>query len=257
MIGDRTFQHTSIVCRLPDTTDAIIRPVSELHKAAELRESQGLGRLHTSGWMEDALAFTEGRKSDGEQACVNVLVIPEDFRKDQYILKPLFNRLFRSIGRSSTRVQVCQDPLLGGVREALKPGLLAEIVERYGGMTDIFILCVDRDGEAGRRQRLDQIEAEMGNGRAFLAENAWEELETWVLAGLDLLSGWTWADVRAEIHVKERFFDVLARARGIADGPGGGRKDWGNRRHDGSRAIRQKCVEDFDSLARRIELAAS
>ena len=67
MIGDRTFQHTSIVCRLPDTTDAIIRPVSELHKAAELRESQGLGRLHTSGWMEDALAFTEGRKSDGEQ----------------------------------------------------------------------------------------------------------------------------------------------------------------------------------------------
>ena len=67
MIGDRTFQHTSVVCRLPDTTDAIIRPVSELHKAAELRQSQGLGRLHTSGWMEDALAFTEGRKNDGEQ----------------------------------------------------------------------------------------------------------------------------------------------------------------------------------------------
>ena len=67
MIGDRTFQHTSIVCRLPDTTDAIIRPISELHKAAELRQSQGLGRLHTSGWMEDALAFTEGRKNDGEK----------------------------------------------------------------------------------------------------------------------------------------------------------------------------------------------
>ena len=67
MIGDRTFQHASIVCRLPDTADAIIRPVSELPKAAELRESQGMGRLHTSGWMEDALAFTEGRKSDDEQ----------------------------------------------------------------------------------------------------------------------------------------------------------------------------------------------
>ena len=67
MIGDRTFQHTSIVCRLPDTTDAIIRPVSELHRAAELRESQGLARLHTTGWMEDALAFTEGRRNDDEQ----------------------------------------------------------------------------------------------------------------------------------------------------------------------------------------------
>lgn len=88
---------------------------------------------------------------------MNVLVIPEDFRKDQYILKPLFDRLFRSIGRSSAQVQVCQDPLLGGVREALKLELLAEIVERYGGMTDLFILCVDRDGEKARRQRLDQI----------------------------------------------------------------------------------------------------
>ena len=67
MIGDRTFQHTSIVCRLPDTTDAIIRPVSELHKATELRESQGLGRLHTAGWMEDALAFTEGRRDEDER----------------------------------------------------------------------------------------------------------------------------------------------------------------------------------------------
>ena len=27
-------------------------------------------------------------------------------------------------------------------------------------MADCFILCVDRDGEVGRRERLDQIEAE-------------------------------------------------------------------------------------------------
>ena len=67
MIGDGTFEHTSVVCRLPDTTDAIIRPLSTLHTAAELRESQGLGRLHTSGWMEDALAFTGGRRNDDEQ----------------------------------------------------------------------------------------------------------------------------------------------------------------------------------------------
>ena len=67
MIGDRTFEHTSVVCRLPDTADAIIRPVSALHNATKLRDSQGLGRLHTSGWMEDALAFTESRKNDDEQ----------------------------------------------------------------------------------------------------------------------------------------------------------------------------------------------
>ena len=184
---------------------------------------------------------------------MNVLIIPEDFRKDQYILKPLFDRLFQSIGRSSAQVQVCQDPLLGGVREALKPDLLAEIVDRYRGMTDLFILCVDRDGEKGRRQRLDQIEAEMGSGRRFLAENAWEELETWALAGLDLLSGWSWTEVRAEVHVKEQYFDVLAQERGVADGPGGGRKRLGEEAARRVSVIRQKCIEDFDSLARRIE----
>ena len=57
MIGDDTFDNTSVVCRLPDTDDAVIRPVRGLPDSEELRRSQGLGRLHASGWLEDALAF--------------------------------------------------------------------------------------------------------------------------------------------------------------------------------------------------------
>ena len=64
MMSDRTFADTSIVCRLPGATEAIIRPVSEIPQAAELRKSQELGRLLADGWMEDALAFTRNR--DGE-----------------------------------------------------------------------------------------------------------------------------------------------------------------------------------------------
>ena len=30
---------------------------------------------------------------------MNVLIIPEDLRKDEYILKPIFRRLFRSVSR--------------------------------------------------------------------------------------------------------------------------------------------------------------
>ena len=30
---------------------------------------------------------------------MRILIIPEDFRKDQYMLKPIFDRLFRSIGK--------------------------------------------------------------------------------------------------------------------------------------------------------------
>ena len=59
VMNDNTFENTSVVCRLEDTSDAIIRPVAELSNVRELRQDQGLGRLHESGWMEDALFFTE------------------------------------------------------------------------------------------------------------------------------------------------------------------------------------------------------
>ena len=187
---------------------------------------------------------------------MNVLVIPEDFRKDQYLLGPLFKRLFATIGRGSANVRVCRDPLLGGVGEALKFARIREVIKQHSGMTDLFILCVDRDGVRGRRTRLDQIEAKFGNGCSFLAENAWEEIETWTLAGLRLPRNWNWADVRAEVHVKERYFDVLARERGVGDGPGGGRRALGEEAASNVgriRRIRQRCPEDFNALARRIE----
>ena len=184
---------------------------------------------------------------------MNILVIPEDFRNDQYILKPLLQRLFADMGRPRAKVKVCHDPLLGGVGEALKSERIQDIVDQYKGMTDIFILCIDRDGNKGRRQRLDQIEGEFGNGFAFLAENAWEEVETWLLAGLDLPPDWRWADVRREVSVKERYFGELARIRKVANGPGGGRVKLAAEATRKIPAIRQKCPEDFDALAQRLE----
>ncbi len=184
---------------------------------------------------------------------MNILIIPEDFRKDQYILKPLFSRLLRSIGKPRVRVDVCRDPLLGGVGEALKRERIAEVVEKHGGMTNIFILCIDRDGDTNRRQRLNHIEEEFGNTRIFLAENAWEEIETWVLAGLDLPRDWQWSDVRAEIQVKETYFEPLVARHNLSDAPGGGRKPLGEEASRRIGAIRQKCREDFDALAQRLE----
>ena len=184
---------------------------------------------------------------------MRVLIVPEDFRKDQYLLKPLFARLFRSLRKQTVRVTVCQDPRLGGVVEALKQERLAGIVERYRGMTDVFILCVDRDGDVNRRQVLDEIEKRFNRELVFLAENAWEELEAWTLAGLELPDDWRWSDVRAAVDVKERYFDELARRRGLADAPGGGRKRLGEEAAQRIDAIRRKCPEDFDNLAGRIE----
>lgn len=184
---------------------------------------------------------------------MRILLVPEDFRNDQYILRPLFQRLLRKLGKPRAKVVVCGDPLLGGVGEALKRERLAEIVERYDGMIDLFVLCVDRDGNPHRRSRLNDIEAEFG--KHFLAENAWEELETWVLAGLDLPRAWMWSEVRAEVSVKERYFEPLARKRGLANHPGGGRKPLGEESARRVDAIRQRCPEDFGVLADRVAAA--
>lgn len=183
---------------------------------------------------------------------MNVLIIPEDFRKDQFILKPLFCGLFRAIGKPRARVVVCKDPLLRGIGKALKSECIEDIVSRYR-MTAIFILCVDRDGDKNRHQRLKDLEKEFGTARTFFAENAWEELETWLLAGVDLPEDWRWQDVRAEISVKERYFKPLALERGVTDTPDGGRKVLGNEAARKIPTIRQKCPEDFDALARRLE----
>ena len=58
-MGDRTFENTSVVCRLPDTDNAIIRPLRDIPNARGLRKEQGMGRLLEGGWMETALDFTE------------------------------------------------------------------------------------------------------------------------------------------------------------------------------------------------------
>ena len=65
-INDTTFKNTSVLSRLEDTEDTIIRSLDSLHNARELRESQGLGRLHSTGWMEDILNLEAWRIKDEE-----------------------------------------------------------------------------------------------------------------------------------------------------------------------------------------------
>lgn len=89
---------------------------------------------------------------------MNILIIPEDFRKDQYILRPVVKAILSYLKKPNANVRVCQDPLLGGISQALQWRNIAQIIEMYDGMVDIFLLLVDRDGQPGRRTALDAIE---------------------------------------------------------------------------------------------------
>lgn len=187
---------------------------------------------------------------------MNVLVIPEDFRKDQYILKPILTAVFAAIGRPRARITICKDPLLQGVSEALKKERLAEIFDEYRGMVDVFVLAVDRDGEETRRTVLDERESWsrtlLGQDRVLFAENAWQELEVWLLAGLALPVSWKWSALRADRDPKERYFRPLAKERGLLDAPGEGRRPLAIEAARHYDRIRQLCPEDVAVLEDRL-----
>ena len=84
------------------------------------------------------------------------------------------------------------------------------------------------------------------------AENAWQEIEVWVLAGHDLPSDWNWQVIRDEVNPKETYFLPFATQRKLLDAPGEGRKTLAEeaaRRYD---RIRQLCPEDIADLEDRV-----
>jgi hypothetical protein len=155
---------------------------------------------------------------------VKVLVIPEDPVLDQYILKPVVERLFTDLGITA-RVNVLWNPRLRSVNQALDALVVRAIVDTYS-MTDLFLLIVDRDADAHRPERARMREAEHP-GR-LLACLAIEELEIWMLALHRHLLPSPWTEIRRERDPKERFAHPFLAAHAPKLTPGEGRK-WGMR----------------------------
>lgn len=184
----------------------------------------------------------------------NVLVIPEDFTKDQGILKPLIKRMLERAEKPTAKVRVCQNPRLAGLGQALNKERIADLVASYP-TTDLFVLCVDRDGDPNRRQRLDNIETFIWqkHGKPLLAEHAWQEAEVWVLAGLDLLGGWSWSEIRHDPNPKERYYLPYAEREGLLKTPDQGRSELMKRAISRYNRIHQICPEDIQALQARME----
>jgi hypothetical protein len=186
---------------------------------------------------------------------MRVLVIPEDFTKDQYMLKPLIEAMFSTLGKPTAIVRVCQDPRFHGVDQLLDWEQLQPVLMRYQGMIDIFLICVDRDGKEGRRaslDRLEQLAEEAAPGRIVLAANAWQEIEVWVLAGHTLPKGWNWKTIRQEMHPKENYYLPFAEQRSVLDEPAQGRKRLAEEAARQYKRVRTRCPEDFAHLEARL-----
>ena len=95
----------------------------------------------------------------------------------------MIQAMFAAAGKPRAIIEICSDPRLRGVQRALDWAEIEAILDQYP-MVELFLLIVDRDGQAGRRQQLDSIENNAGQrlraGRLLLAENCWQELEVGV-----------------------------------------------------------------------------
>ncbi len=188
---------------------------------------------------------------------MKVLVIPEDIRTDGYLLTPIIERMFRAIGHSKAKVVECRDPVLGGVENALSWEVIQGIIDEYRYFIDVFVLVIDRDCNQNRQSRLDRLEQlavnELGDAKLFVAQLAWQELEVWTLAGLKVLPAkWKWKDIRNECHPKEKYFEKLAEARKLTDGPSQARAVLGPEAAGNYARIKSLCPEDIVNLETRI-----
>jgi hypothetical protein len=186
---------------------------------------------------------------------MNVLIIPEDFTIDQYMLKPLIKAMLEAVGKPTANVQVCQDPRFRGIAQLMDWKQLEPVITRRYPMVDLFIICVDRDGEEGRKEgvnRLEQLAEEAAPGCIVLAENAWQEIEVWVLAGHVLPKAWNWKVLRQERDPKEKYYVPYATQRGVLDEPAQGRKRLAEEAARQYKRVRSRCPEDFAHLEERL-----
>jgi hypothetical protein len=186
----------------------------------------------------------------------NVLVIPEDFTKDEHILKPLAERILQDLGKSNANVLVCRDPNFGGVDQALKIKRLRKVIGRYR-MFDLFILLVDRDGDKGRESAVGQIETMLqgemaGTPRRFAASVAWQEVEVFILAGHDLPAGSSWQVIRQDPDVKNTYFQRLVDAKETSALPQQGRKKLMSEAIQNWTRMKSRCPEDIGSLLAKL-----
>ena len=186
----------------------------------------------------------------------NVLILPEDPVKDGYVLRPIIEAMMRAAGKPQSRVHVCDDARFHGTSQALKWQFIQAALSRNAGFYHLYLLCVDRDGNVNRQAALDSLENQarivIGEGRAFLAENAWQEIEVWLLAGHALPRKWAWRTIRAEVHPKERYYLPFAESRGVLDLPGEGRDKLAREAASHYDRIRVRCKEDIQRLEDRI-----
>lgn len=187
----------------------------------------------------------------------NVLVITEDHTKDQYIVKPLVEKILQDLGKTRAKVRVCVDPRFQGFSDCTDvEKLRTKVIEAYP-MVHLFLLLVDRDCEVNRHLKLASIESAIASSlreeQLFITCQALQEVEVWTLAGQTLPPEWRWAQIRSERDPKESYYIPLAKQKGFYDYPANGRKEMMLESLKNWNRVKQLCPEDIVALMTRLQ----
>lgn len=64
---------------------------------------------------------------------MNILVIAEDFVKDEHVLLPIVSAMMSELGKDRAKIKVCKDPRFHGTGEALKWEFIEQAIDRHQG----------------------------------------------------------------------------------------------------------------------------
>ncbi len=184
-----------------------------------------------------------------------VIVIPEGVQYDHLILRPIFSAMFRHLGKRNAKIDI-HSPEVRGFDAVRRIDYILTTIADFP-TADLFILCVDRDGDPHRREALNDLESKISKvlpaPRLFLAEHAWQEVEVWALAGIDWrLKPEAGPGTRSVMSGtrRRRFSEPIARERNLFNLPGQGRKELGIEAAQATTPGSTKTARRFRDLAR-------
>jgi len=190
----------------------------------------------------------------------NVIVIPEDDRLDTYILTPVLKAALAHVGKPQATVRMVSKPHPRGIDSVLTSSFFEQVMRRYGN-ADLFLYCIDRDGNAGNDARLrtavQSASQRIRTVQSVDGRTAHQEIEVWGLAACDrTVLADSWATIRAHRDPKEAYFDPVAKSLGVHLGPGRGREHIGRLAGADYGRVRQRCPE-LQEIETIFQVAAS
>lgn len=169
---------------------------------------------------------------------MKVLVVLEDPTLDQYVVKPIVEKMFDSLSQAA-QVDVLRNPYLRGVTDVFEQ---IDDVVAENPMVDVFLVVIDRDCDRENHTERLRLRVEPHEER-MIGCLAREEVEVWMLAVQDRLPG-PWGEIRAHCDPKEEYAEPWLAAQGYSSADvGRGRKRAMQALSSRYRRLRSRCDE--------------